>query len=397
MAYTVGKTLLQGWLLLCLLSPAAYAQHTVKIEITQTPDKHTGEPVFITGSFNGWIPAQAEWQMQKNNSGNHTITLQNIRNGLLEFKFNRGNWQKLECTPEGRLANPRQVMIKSDTLIRAVIQGWRDDYPASTASSRVHLLDSAFLMPQLNDRRAINIYLPANYQQSKKRYPVLYMHDGQDLFDEATSRGRTGPVEWGVDETIDRSGKECIVVAVNHHTDRNRRIQEYLIYPNQQYDTAYGREYLRFIAETLKPYIDTHYRTLPGKASTFMAGSSMGGLLALYAGLLYPDVFGALGILSPSIWLDEGNIYKTIAAIKPRKAYATQRYYFYGGGNENRMKPDSSFVEMSTDVNSAIAALQKKIQPEIKSAFNPEGRHGQWYWGLTFPDFYQWLMQRHKE
>ncbi len=287
----------------------------------------------------------------------------------------------------------RRAVIKGDTTIRVVIHGWRDNYSASTASPQVHLLDSSFFIPQLKEYRGIWIYLPKNYSRSRKRYPVLYMHDGQDLFDEAVSEGRTGPVEWGVDETIDNSKKECIVVGIDHHADKNQRIREYYIHPNHRYDSVYGREYLRFIVQTLKPYIDKRYRTRPEKATTFMAGSSMGGLLTLYAGLLYPDVFGSLGVFSPSIWLDEGNIYKEIAAIKPGKAYTGQRYYFYGGGNESRVKPDGSFVEMAADVDLTIEALQKQVSPVIKRAVNPEGRHGQWYWGLAFPAFYQWLMQ----
>lgn len=393
MIYSIMSIIVQAVLFTCLFPQPAYARHTVKIEITERPDKHTEEPVFITGNFNKWNPAQVAWQMQKNNSGQYTIMLKNIDEGLLEFKFNRGNWQTLECTAEGRLANPHQVIIRSDTVIRVMIHGWRDDYPVSTASLQVHLLDSAFFMPQLNAYRGIWIYLPKNYSGSNKRYPVLYMHDGQDLFDEATSEGRTGPVEWGVDETIDRSGKGCIVVGINHAADKSQRIREYFLHPNTQNNTVYGNDYLRFIVETLKPYIDKHYRTLPGKETTYMAGSSMGGLLTLYAGLLYPDVFGILGVFSPSIWLDEGNSYKTIAAARSRKAYKTQRYYFYGGGNENRMKPDGSFVEMSADINLTTAALQKKIQPEIKRSVNPGGRHGQWYWSLAFPGFYEWLMQ----
>jgi metallo-beta-lactamase class B len=392
MIHSMLKVIMLSGMVACLLWKFAYAQHTVKIVIAQQPDKHIEETVFITGNFNRWTPAQAAWQMQKNSRGQY-IALKNINKGLLEFKFNRGSWQTLECTAEGRLANPHQVMIRSDTVISVIIYGWRDDYPVSTASPQVRLIDSTFFMPQLNAYRGIWIYLPKDYNNSNQKYPVLYMHDGQDLFDEASSEGRTGPVEWGVDETIDRSGKDCIVVGINHTADKSQRIREYFVHPNTQYDTVYGSDYLRFIVETLKPYIDKHYRTLPGKATTYMAGSSMGGLLTLYAGLLYPDVFGALGVFSPSIWLDEGNSYKAIAGTGAGKAYQTQRYYFYGGGNENRMKPDGSFVEMSSDVQLTIAALQKKIQPEIKYSVNPKGRHGQWYWSLAFPGFYEWLMQ----
>ncbi len=368
------------------------AQYTVIIEIEQLPEKHAGESFYITGNFNRWIPAEPVLQMKKGSAGLYAITLENVKEGLLEFKFNRGSWQKLECTPEGKLADPHNAIITKDTVIRTVIHGWRDDYPASTASPQVHLLDSAFYIPQLNAHRPIWIYLPENYSVSGKRYPVLYMHDGQALFDEATSQGRTGPVEWGVDETIDRSGKGCIVVAINHNADKNLRIQEYYIHPNPDFDTVYGKQYLEFIVKVLKPYIDKTYRTLPDTKNTFMSGSSMGGLITLYAGLLYPDVFGSLGVLSPSVWLDYDNNYAEIEKLKPSAAYNRQRYYFYAGGNENRMKRDSSYVEMHNDVNNTVQAMRKKISPEISVAVNPEGRHGPWYWSLAFPAFYEWLM-----
>lgn len=383
-------------LVFALCAAATYAQYTVKIEIDQVPEKHAGEPFYITGNFNRWMPAEASLKMEKASSGKFEIELKGVKEGLLEYKFNRGSWQKLECTPDGKLADPHNAIIRKDTVIHAVIHGWRDDYPKSTASAQVHLLDSAFFIPELNTNRTIWIYLPKSYNSSKKKYPVLYMHDGQALFDEATSQGRTGPVEWGVDEAIDKSGKEAIVVAINHNEDKKKRIQEYYINSNPDFDTVYGNEYLKFIVKTLKPYIDKNYRTLPDKKNTFMSGSSMGGLLTLYAGLLYPDTFGSLGVLSPSVWLDYENNYEQIKKLKPSAKYNAQRYYFYAGGNENRMKPDSSYVEMHNDVNSTVKAMREKIQPEIKIAINPEGRHGPWYWSLAFPAFYEWLMAGYK-
>src|SRR5690606_17516027 len=151
---------------------------------------------------------------------------------------------------------------------------------------------------------------------SGKRYPVLYMHDGQHLFDEATSQGRIGPIEWGVDETIDAALEKCIVVAINHQDDYKDRVPEFLFRPNNEYPTVEGPQYLAFIAETLKPYVDTHYRTLSDKTHTGLAGSSLGGLITLYGGLAYPDVFGVLGVFSPSMWMDADNVAHALASPK---------------------------------------------------------------------------------
>lgn len=367
------------------------AQHTVTIEITGRPQLHADEPFFITGSFQRWQPDEPKWQVKKNKEGIYTITIENAPRGLFEYKFTRGNWKTLESTEEGRLAAPRRTTLSADTLIQCTIEGWRDDFPASTASPQVTVMDTAFFIPQLQRTRRVWMYLPEDYASSRKSYPVLYMHDGQDLFDEATSEGRIGPLEWSVDETIDGAKKKCIVIAVEHHVDKKMRIKEYYVHGNPDTPDVEGAAYLDFIVKTLKPFVDKKYRTHPDKKNTFMAGSSMGGLLTFYAGLTYPEVFGSLGILSPSVWLDNGYINRELEQLKPHNSIRDQRYYFYAGTNENRQKPDGSLVRMHEDVELVSKLLKEKANPEIHTAICPDGRHGAWYWRQAFPDFYKWL------
>lgn len=373
-----------------LLSLNAQSQFKVEIVLHQKPKQHANDQIYITGAFNKWAPGDSTSLLSKSTEGKQKFTITNIKPGLLEFKFTRGNWITLESTKDGRLVAPRKAIISKDTLINVNIEGWRDDFPASTASKQVHLLSENFDIPQLGLKRKIWIYLPAGYENSKEKYPVLYMHDGQDLFDEATSQGRIGPLEWGVDETIDKAKLKCIVVAVEHDEDKLKRVQEYFYTDNPDNKDVDGKKYLDFMVNTLKPYIDKNYRTKPDKANTFLSGSSMGGLITFYAGLNYPETYGTLGVLSPSIWLDHGNINKEIASKLNNTLIKQQRYFFYGGGNENRTKPDGSFVKMNDDINKAVAEF-KPIGAEIKVSINPEGRHGAWYWRSAFAEFYQWL------
>ncbi|SEK18382.1 alpha/beta hydrolase [Parapedobacter koreensis] len=369
-------------------------QHTLTVQVTNIPNAHAGEPIYITGNFNRWNPAEETMALKKNTDGTYGISvlLKDVPSDRLEFKFTRGDWHTSECTTEGRLEGPRLATLDRDTTITCQIEGWRDDFPASTASPNVHLLDSAFYIPQLDRQRKIWIYLPEDYAASGKRYPVLYMQDGQHLFDEATSQGRIGPIEWGVDEVIDTAKEKCIVVAINHQTDYKDRVPEYYFHTNAEYPEVEGPRYLEFIAKTLKPYIDSHYRTLPDKAHTGLAGSSMGGLITFYGGLAYPDVFGTLGVFSPSIWLDYGNIEKELTALTTIANIHTQRYYFYAGMSENRLKPDSTFVHMHDDVQRTIGLLQKAADPEIKLSAREDGRHGALYWREAFPAFYDWFI-----
>lgn len=383
------------FLFLLLLPSLANAQYKLSVELAKMPTTHGDEEIFITGNFNKWQPAEKAMRLTKNAQGRYAITvnLKDVPSDRLEFKFTRGDWKTLECSKEGRLGSPRLALLNKDTTIVCNIEGWRDAFPSSTRSANVHRLDSAFYMPQLKRSRNVWIYLPQDYAISKKSYPVIYMQDGQHLFDEATSQGRTGPVEWGVDEVLDSVSTKAIIVAVDHNPNMKERVKEYYFKPNADQPEAEGKAYLDFVVKTLKPYIDKNYRTLPSKKHTAMAGSSMGGLITLYAGLNYPETFGILGVFSPSVWLDHGNAEKGLEQLKNKEAIRKQHYYFYAGTTENRLKPDGTFVHMSDDVKRVIALLSTNANPEIKLSVNPQGRHGALYWREEFPTFYKWFTE----
>lgn len=175
-----------------------------------------------------------------------------------------------------------------------------------------------FDMPQLNRRRLIRIYLPADYQASNKRYPVIYMHDGQNVFEpELCISG----MSWQGGEHLDRlqsEGLTCgiILVAIDNSPLENGlgRMNEYSPWPYDENPAlshwndikqsmgGEGKAYGAFIAGTLKPYIDQHFRTRPEREATTIAGSSMGGLISLYIALQYQDIFGNAGVFSPAFW-----------------------------------------------------------------------------------------------
>lgn len=369
-------------------------QHILTVRVTAIPETHTGETIYLTGNFNSWSAGDDSLRLQPQTDGSYgiSVTLYDVPSDRLEFKFTRGDWQRSESTADGRLEGPRLAALHRDTTITCQIEGWRDDFPTSTASPNVHLLDSAFYIPQLDRHRTIWIYLPQDYEASAARYPVLYMHDGQHLFDEATSQGRMGPIEWGVDEVLDTVKKKSIIVAINHQADYADRVPEFYFRPNDDHLEVEGPAYLAFIVETLKPYIDKHFRTRPEPASTGMVGSSLGGVITLYAGLVYPDVFGHLGVFSPSIWLDYGNTENELKNVSNPSNLNTQRYYFYVGKNETRRKPDYTFIRMDEDVKRAMSLMQERARPEIRLVLNENGRHGALYWREAFPAFYQWFI-----
>lgn len=168
--------------------------------------------------------------------------------------------------------------------------------------------------PQLNNHRDLLLYLPPGYDDESTHFPVIYMHDGQNLFDAFTNFAG----EWQVDETLERladEGLRAVVVGIPHMDDDRRH--EYSPYPHEdaQFDSAgHGEQYMQFLVETVKPLIDADFRTIPDREHTLVMGSSMGGLISLYAFFSRPDIFGRAGALSPALWFGEYAILEMIAA-----------------------------------------------------------------------------------
>lgn len=265
-----------------------------------------------------------------------------------------------------------------------------DAYPAAaqpaerphTATASVSVLSDSFPMPQLGRARRVWLYLPPDYATSGRRYPVLYLQDGQNVFDAATSFAG----EWGVDETLDslaRGGDPgAIVVAVDN--GGARRIDEYDPWRDPKYGGGERDAYVRFLAETLKPYVDAHYRTLAGPAHTGVLGSSMGGLIALYAALRRPDVFGRAGVFSCAAWIARDSLLALIRRSMP----AGERFYFVVGGRETA---DGAQPRDQALVVGALAAAGFALGTAVDAEVRPDGEHREWFWRREFPAAYAWL------
>ena len=361
----------------------ATAQYTVRVIVKDIAAKAKDE-IYIAGNFNDWNPADNDSKLKPFAGGRRIIVFNDVDTGHYEFKFTRGSWDKVETSSKGEDITNRSVDIKGDTSLELSIAGWKDDAPEkpkpNTASANVLIIDTAFYMPQLNRYRRIWIYLPPSYKQTKnKNYPVLYMHDGQNLFNEQTAFSG----EWGVDECLDSLAqilnKDCMVVGIDNGGDK--RMTEYNPYDDDKYGKGEGKQYLDFIAKTLKPYIDSNYRTLKDANHTFIAGSSMGGLISMYALVQYPDVFGTAGVFSPSFWLTP-QLYKDVAAVKWQKKL---RIYFYAGEKES--------ATMIRDMQKMFNMVKDKRCCQAEYVTFPLGQHNEKYWRQEFDDFYRWLMQ----
>jgi predicted alpha/beta superfamily hydrolase len=243
---------------------------------------------------------------------------------------------------------------------------------------------TGFWSPQLQNRRDILVYLPPSYDLGEQRYPVIYMHDGQNLFDDATSY--VG--EWCVDETMEalsESGVEAIVVGIPNQGEQ--RLDEYSPFRDRLGHGGRGDAYLNFIVRTLKPRIDHDFHTLPGRGHTSIAGSSMGGLISLYAALRYGGTFGAAGVMSPSLWFAN----RAIFGYTRKALFVPGRLYLDLGLAEGK--------EMVADARRMRTLLCEKgyrLGGDLMYVEDRNGRHSESAWSGRLPTALQFLLpQRH--
>ncbi len=364
-----------------LFNTTAVAQYKVRIEIQNRPTSHEEDTLYVAGNLNGWNPGLKNYRFSQANKQN-SIELINVAKGLLEYKITRGSWTQVECAANGTSIKNRIAQINSDTTLVISIEAWADDIPGrppvSTRTKNVFVFDTAFFMPQLNRKRRIWVYLPGNYAFTNKRYPVLYMHDGQNLFDALTSSFG----EWGVDEMMDtvKLRKQCIIVGIDHGD--SKRLTEYNPYKSR-FGEGEGDAYVDFLVHTLKPQIDQRFRTKPDAANTSIAGSSMGGLISLYAVLKYPKVFGNAGVFSPAFWIAP-ELTKKIEGISSFQ----QAVYFVCGEREGD--------EMTKDMRQIYSLLKQKGLKRTVYKQVKDGQHNESFWQTEMDDFYEWLFDQTK-
>jgi len=360
-----------------------FAQYTLRLVVNDVATRKQDD-VYVAGNFNDWKPGDANYKMKPFGGTRRVFVLKDIAAGTYEFKFTRGSWEKVETTSKGEDVINHEVKVSSDTSLTFSIAGWHDDYPdkpnPNTATAQVQVLDTAFFIPQLNRYRRVWVYLPKTYNFLKgKSYPVLYMQDGQNLFNERTAAFG----EWGIDECLDtlqqKTNKDCIVVGIDNG---EHRITEYDPYDNEKYGKGEGKQYVDFLVQTLKPFIDKRFRTLKDAQHTYIAGSSLGALISLYAIVTYPDVFGSAGIFSPAFWISP-QLYNDAAQTNWKGMH---RFFFYAGQKESE-----TMVNDMKRMEDALYKTHKEIQST--EVIFPLGQHNETYWRKVFPDFYKWLMQ----
>lgn len=262
----------------------------------------------------------------------------------------------------------------------------------STATGNIQIREKVW-SPQLANFRNLLVYLPPSYEMGERRYPVLYMHDGQNLFDQSTSFAE----EWRVDETMERLSREGIEAIVVGIPNRGvHRLAEYSPFRDAYHGRGRGDRYLAFVEETVKPLVDGDFRTLPGREYTGVMGSSMGGLISLYAFFSRPHLFSFAGVMSPSFWYADDAIFSYVR----RASFVSGRIYMdvgtreYGGSMSEKQARARSRRHYGQVRRMKRILVQKGYRPRSDLLVVEEkwAAHHEPAWARRLPDALRFLL-----
>jgi predicted alpha/beta superfamily hydrolase len=364
------------------VKPAQEIPTVRKVEIQLSVKRDDDRPVFITGSFNKWKDKDEKYKMVRVKEGLYHIelTFPNNKNPI-KYKFLKGGWNGEELDEYGNTLEAR--IINSTTLqVADIVYRWKKD---GLESDEAYLplkiiIEEDFEIPQLNKKRRIWALVPCDYYFSEKEYPVLYLQDAQNLFDEQAPFGN-----WAIDQRLavlkEMGLGDIIIIAIEH--GGKDRIKEYSPFTTAHFGMGEGKKYARFLVETLKPYVDDKFRTRPHRYFNGVGGSSMGGLISVFTGLMYPDVFSKWMIFSPSLWVSSEIFHRARNSSNQMETWI----YLYGGKEESdHMESDLKMLRETLKTK----RLSKKLYHSQLSV-NPDGKHNERYWGAEFPRAIKWL------
>ncbi len=354
------------------------------IIITNIPQLKKASPIYLACTLNNWNEKDKKYQlMQDKKDGYYKLIVEDCPS-LIEFKFTRGSWNTEETDANNEsIANRIWEENDGQLIYISSIQNWKDVpiRKSTTQKVNVQLWQQDFFMPQLNRHRNIWVYLPPNYDD-KKKFPVIYLHDAQNVFEATQSNGYE---KWqagaALNKLYETTGWSCIAVAIEHGNEH--RLSEYSSWKNIEHGGGEGKAYMEFITETLKPAVDNTFKTLPIAKNTAIMGSSMGGLIAMYAALAHGNVFGKVGVFSPSFWWSD-DLYE-LAANQPFNN--VQKLVLLAGSKES----DSMIPDVLAMYNTLVD--NDYFENKIMLDFYEWGQHTESFWALEFDKALKFLFE----
>ncbi|MFD2512889.1 alpha/beta hydrolase-fold protein [Pontibacter locisalis] len=369
------KAILISALVTLFCISTAYPQKSYKINFQMvSPSLADTATVYITGNMpqlGNWNPAKVAMKYIGNHTWTKTIKLPHPYN-YLEYKYTLGSWDREATDNKAQPLQNFGLKVTQDTTVRNEIQHWlkKESHTFKggvTGKTEIHKAVSGGNLL----KRDLIVWLPPGYESGTKQYPVLYMHDGQNIFDPSTSSFGT---DWQIDETADsliRIGaiEPVIIVGINNTPDRS---EEYT--PGKK-----GSAYMDFVVNTVKPFIDQTYRTKKEREHTFTGGSSAGGIMSFMLAWEYPAIFSKAICMSPAFKIQHIDFVKDVRSYQGEK----KRLYFYidNGGLELEERLQPGIDEM-------LIALEEKGYVEGKDFIwikDATAKHNEAAWAKRMP------------
>lgn len=311
-----------------------------------------------------------------------------VRGMQIEFKITRGTWHTVEKDTDGHEMSNRTFLAGQDDHIEIHVASWHATQRLATITGDVRFHEE-FASKFLHNKRTVAVYLPPGYESTDARYPVLYMHDGQNLFDAATSAFGD---EWQADETAERLIREekirpLIIVGIYNTAQRTR---EYTAPLGTRHRDAQGDAYCRFVIDEVKSMVDTTYRTHAEREHTAVAGSSLGGVISLYMCARFPDVFSRCGALSTAVGYQGEGLLDCLQQAPPKLNEI--RFCVLVGSKEGQSAEASlNFVQGSRDLGAALQSRGLTAEKNYHYLEVEDARHNEAAWAKQLEDVLLYL------
>jgi predicted alpha/beta superfamily hydrolase len=373
----------------------AQSQKMVAVDfvITAPPETPLDQTLYLSGDaseMGGWDAAGVP--LHRDAAGKYHGSVQLLSGISHQFKVTRGTWGTVERGPGGVDIADHSFTGEPSTVVEAAVQSWVDggkSVPGTVTLTGLFRLHKKFESKLLGNSHTIIVYLPPDYEtQTDHRYPVLYMQDGQNLFDSSTA---FAGIEWRVDEAAQEliGAKKIgpvIIVGIYNSPDRTAEFTPFGKTPNGT--AGRGTLYGRFLIEEVKPMIDKTYRTFPDRAHTAIAGSSLGGLITLAIAHDHPDTFSAVAVLDP--WLRDGQ-HSLMDTWKDDAWMKGIRFYADMGTNGKDLYPGTTEVLDLNQLSQLLGSAGLRKGADYLTSIVDGAEHNETAWQQRVPNVLMFL------
>lgn len=390
-----------------MVQPEDLEQGFIVVVTDKSKTASSSSPIYMPSSHNGWNPSDPKMQLSAQSDMKWRIVWEKPKlDSRIAFKFARGSWEAVETTPDFKDVDNR-MLPKVDVsklkpgekpVIELTVEAWKDQMPGNPAlaamnryrkievgAGRLERLEVVGGGAWPERSRDALVWLPPGYDDAanaKRSYPVLYLQDGQNVFEKQPGV----PGEWRADETAARligEGKiePLIIVAIPHSYDL--RVQEYLPVPTSEFPKASGGQYVDFLVNEVKPRVERAYRVKTGPENAVIGGASLGAIISMEAACRYPQAFGSVLLESMPTRMDKGLLFRHFAGIRTWP----KRMYVGTGGKEGGLKGDGATNDQFVEGLRAFTELARGkslAEKDVKFVVVPEAVHDENAWAERF-------------